>query len=89
MDNELSGVAEYICSLSWVKFTHSSLQKRIGVTNLIEEWDCISRVGGGCDHLGKVFLKNTRNDLGEAEAFVIHQIVQYLRRSWIKMAILG
>jgi hypothetical protein len=48
------------------------------MTNLIEEGDCIGSVRGGCDHLGKVVLRNTRNDLGEAEALVVYQIVQYL-----------
>ena len=77
MNKELSGVVEYICSLSWVKFTRSSEQKRVGMTNLNEEWDCGS-VRGGCDNLGEVVLRNPRNDLGEAEGPVVHQIVQYL-----------
>ena len=78
MDKEFSGVVEYICSLSWVKFRRSSEQKRVGITNLIEQRNRIGSVQGSCDNLGEVVLGNTRNDLGEAEILVVHQIVQYL-----------
>ena len=78
MNKELSGVVEYICSFSWVKFMRSSEQKRVGMTNLIEEGECIGSVRGGCDNLGEVVLRNPRYDLREAEGLVVHQIVQYL-----------
>lgn len=78
MDIECSGVVEYICSLSWVKFARSSEQKRVVITDLIKQWDRIRCVRGGCDDLGKVVLRDTRNDLGETKALVVHQIVQYL-----------